>query len=160
MELIPFITIFVIYFLVAFTKPYFQEKLPFKICAICIAVSLSWLILLIMWLKGYNVSVTSLGILMGMSIAGIMYKMENFYKEKNIRNFWFIRLVVIIGGFYLVENILKEEWNFALFIFILCVILIAVTGFFFQGTTHNDVVLEQEKAGRKSSVIKKLDDCC
>lgn len=160
MEFIPLITIFVIYFLVAFTKPYFQPKLPFKICAICIAVSLSWLILLVMWLKNYNVSVASLGILMGMSIAGIMYRMENFYKAKGVQNFWFVRLVVIIGGFYFVENVLKKEWDMALFIFILCVILIAITSFFFQGTTHHDVVLEQEKAGRKSSIIKKLDNCC
>lgn len=151
MELLPLISIPILYLLVAFLKPYFQPKLPFKICAICIAVSFTWLVLLVMWLLGEEISLMTLGILMGMSVVGIMYRLEDFYRKKKIRNFWLVRLVIVVGGLYVVQMLLMEEWNWFLLIIIASLVIIVVGTIFFQGITHNDVVDEQ---------IKRLDDCC
>ncbi|OGJ42384.1 hypothetical protein A3B60_02495 [Candidatus Peregrinibacteria bacterium RIFCSPLOWO2_01_FULL_39_12] len=159
-NLIPLITIPVIYFFVAFIKPYIQPKLPFNVCAVCASVSATWIILLVLWLIGESVSLISLGILMGMSVAGFMYKMEAAYKKRSIRNFWFVRLAIVISGFYFVFNLLEKKFDWVLMIAVLFVILVSLATFLFQGTTHDDVVKEQEKSGKDSSIIKKLDNCC
>ncbi len=159
-NLIPLITIPVIYFFVALVKPYVQPLLPFNVCAVCAAVSVTWVILLVLWLVGKEVSLISLGILMGMSVVGFMYKMEAFYKKHSIRNFWFVRLVIVVSGFYFVLNLLEKKFDWVLMIAVLFVILVSLATFLFQGTTHDDVVKEQGKAGKDSSIIKKLDNCC
>lgn len=160
MEFIPFLTIPAIYFLVAFTKPYIQPKVRFNICAICVAVSLTWLALLGMWLAGYGLAKEALAILMGMSITGIMYKMEGIYEKAKIRNFWFVRLVLILGGYAAVYQLLMERWDLVLFISIASLIIMAIASLLFQGTTHRQVLEEQEKMHRRKSLIKRLDDCC
>lgn len=159
MELIPLISIPVIYFLVALIKPNLQPRIPFNICAICAAVSATWLGLLIAWLLGTEVPLITIAILLGMSITGIMYKMEEFYKKAHIRNFWFVRLIVIVGGYYLVHELLKKEFDIFLFIFIASFIIVTIASLLFQGTTHKDVVKEQKQSGRKT-LIKRLEDCC
>ncbi|MDP2624970.1 MAG: hypothetical protein Q8P27_02170 [Candidatus Peregrinibacteria bacterium] len=159
MDFLPLITIPVLYFLVALTKPYVQPKLPFKLCAICVAVSVTWLFLLVLWFLDFSVDSTVIAILMGMSVTGIMYRAEDFYKRHKIKNFWFVRLVIMLSGFTLIYEILNENWNVLILILIASVLLISITSFLFQGTTHQDVVQEQTKQGLKSSLIKKLDDC-
>lgn len=160
MELLPLISIPLIYLLVAIIKPSIQPKLPFNVCAICIAVSATWLILIGMWFFGIYVSLILLAILMGMSISGIMYKLEKLFSEKNLNNFWIIRIVIVLGGMYSVYALLNKQWNLLVFIIILSLILVSIFSLLFQGTTHGDVINEQKKLGRKSSIIKKLDDCC
>lgn len=160
MDFLPLIIIPVIYLGVAMLKPYVQTKIPFKLCAICVAVSLSWLALLILWKIGYNVSMVSTSTLMGMSISGLMYKAENFYKEKSIRNFWLVRLFIVIGGLYAVFFLLSKEWNLLFFVLSFLILGIAAFSLLFQDIKHRDVLKEQKQAGRDSSLIKKLEDCC
>lgn len=157
MEYFPLISIILIYFAVAFIKPAIQSKLPFNICSICAAVSLTWLILLVMWLTGSSVSTTTLGILMGMSVTGIMYKSEDLYKKLKVKNFWFVRLVIILAGFYAIYATLYEDWFLLTFIVILSFFLIVLASFLFQGVTHADALKE---AKGKKSLIQKLEDCC
>lgn len=157
MDFIPLITIPVIYFLTAiFIRPH----TTLNICSICAAVSFTWIFLLILWVLGYEVSMLSIGILMGMSVTGLMYKTEGFYKKKDVHNFWFVRLILILGGFYFVIMLLLKQWNYLLLIAVSTLLLSGLATFLFQGTTHKDVLKEQEKLGRKSEVIKRLDNCC
>lgn len=160
MDYLPLISIPVLYFVVAFTKPTLQKKLPFNMCAICIAVSITWLLLLVLWLTGQMVSLISIAILMGMSVTGIMYKLEPIYKEKKIHNFWLVRLILMISGYLSIYLLLEEKWDVLVLVVIASMLIMALATFLFQGTTHSDVLHEQEKAGRKSSIIKKLDNCC
>ena len=160
MELLPLISIPVIYLLVAMLKPSIQTKLPFNVCAICIAVTTTWLILIVMWFFGVYVSLILLAILMGMSISGIMYKLEKFFSKKKLNNFWIIRIVIVVGCMYSVYALLNKQWNLLVLIAILGLILVSIFSLLFQGTTHGDVITEQKKLGRKSSIIKRLDDCC
>ena len=73
--LISLITILAIYFVVALS--------PLKVCAICSAVSLTWLGLLITHAFGIHGEVVWLGILMGGSVVGLMYKLDEYWKKKN-----------------------------------------------------------------------------
>ena len=157
---LPLIIIIFVYFVVAFVKPRIQTWLPLRLCAICVGVSSAWVILLALWLLGVFVSTTILGILMGMSIVGIMYSMQRLYEKKKIKNFWFVRLVVIIGGLYLVIAILEKQWQLSFLLGIVILFSILIPSLLFQGITHEDVVQEQKKKGRAANLIKKLDNCC
>lgn len=157
---LPLVSLPVFYFGLAFLKPYLKEKARERLCAICVANGLSWLILLILWFLGFDVSIELIAIMLGMSISGIMYKLEPVYKTKNIRNFWFVRIVLIVGGLYSVFAFLRVRFDIFVPVFIFSAILIFLATFLFQGVRHKDVVEEQKQAGRASSLIKKLDDCC
>lgn len=97
---------------------------------------------------------------MGMSIVGIMYKMEKIYKDKKIKNFWLVRLVIIIGGYYLVLSLLNKEWTLLSFLALIIIFGILLPTLLFQGIIHEDLVQEQKEGGKDSSLLKKLDDCC
>lgn len=150
MELIPLISIPAIFLFIAFTKPHLQPKIKFNLCAICIAVASTWLVLAGIWLFGGKVSPDAIGILMGMSIAGVMYKAENFYKNKKIKNFWFVRLSIIVGGFYTINSFLSKSWNTLLLTMTVTIISISIASLFFQGDKEND----------HSKGYKRLDNCC
>ncbi len=157
MEYLPLITIPALYFLTALIKPALQPRLPFNLCAICAAVSLTWLTLLVLWLAGAAVSPTVLGILMGMSVTGMMYKAEGFYQKLKIKNFWFVRLVIMIGGLYGIYMFLQKQWSAFTLIAIGSLLLMAIGTFFFQGITHKDALKEVRK---KNTIVQKLDNCC
>ncbi|MBI4975820.1 hypothetical protein HZC20_04035 [Candidatus Peregrinibacteria bacterium] len=157
MEIFPLISIVFLYFFIALIKPYIKSFNP---CAICAAVSFTWLVMLVLWLTGSQIEAQGIAILMGMSITGIMYKSEKFYKENKIKNFWLVRLIIIIGGFYLVKGVFEAKWNLVLFIAVIASLSVSILSFFFQNTTHDDVLKEQKTLGRKSSLIKKLENCC
>lgn len=160
MDYVPLISIPFIYILVALIKPYLQPKLPFKLCAICIAVSLTWLMLIGLALLHFSVSLLEVGILMGMSVTGIMYESEAYFERQKLQHFWFVRLVIIIGGLYSVYLFLEESWSILTLIAIASILSIVITTFLLQGTSHVDVLKEQSQKGMKQSLIKKLDDCC
>lgn len=70
-------------------------------CAMCVSVSLTWLILLVMYLNYYQIDPLILGILMGGSAVGLMYYL---FRENNpfqifkfpflVSLFWLIYLLV------------------------------------------------------------------
>ena len=105
-----------------------------------------------------DVPTVSIGILTGMSIVGAMYKFEIFYKEKNISNFWLVRVVMIIGGFYAILALLDENWRNLIFILLIMFFGIFIPSMFFQGLTHSDVVKNTKSV--KKSLLEKLDNCC
>lgn len=115
------------------------QKISGKIfCAICVSVSLTWLILLVMYFNSYRIDPLILGILMGGSAVGLMYYL---FRENNpfqifkfpflVFSFWLIYLLVgdlrgglsrdllIVGALWLVfiivyffnENGYWKEWS-------------------------------------------------
>lgn len=159
MDFAPLIAIPVIYVSVAYIKPRLRAVVPLNICAICVAVSLTWLGLLLARVFGMEVSPLMIGILMGMSVSGLMYKLEAFYRKKAVQNFWFVRLILVVAGLYGVFMLLTERWNMLAALVVFAVIAIIIASFFFQGLTHEDVIKEVGKE-KKGSLIKKLDNCC
>ena len=99
------LSITILYFLFVLLKEFIYNITKIKICAICAAVSLTWIILIILQLIGYKVDLLILGILMGQSIAGVMYSTEG--KIKNKLALSFVRLTIILIGTIIVYSILE-----------------------------------------------------
>ena len=97
-------SIVIIYLLLVLIKDFAYKKTKIKICAICGAVSLTWVVMLILALLGYNIDKLLLGILMGESIVGIMYSLENKIKNKLASSF--VKLFTISIGTIVVYFIL------------------------------------------------------
>jgi len=70
-----------------------MRNLSKKICAICLAVSLSWIILLTFYFWGYFLDKTIIAILMGMSVLGLFYM---FYEELSVFKLPFILTLIFI----------------------------------------------------------------
>lgn len=58
-----------------------QSLTRLKFCAVCVAISLSWVTLLTMKLGGFAVSPTIIGILMGESVVGMYFFLEKRVPE-------------------------------------------------------------------------------
>ncbi len=160
MNFIPLISIPLIFVIVALLKPYVQIRLPMNVCAICIAVVLTWALLLLLMLGGTSIDPLLIGVLMGMSVTGIMYKVEAFYKSSRLKHFWFARLLIILGGYYFVVLLLQQKWSLALLLGIGVLTLLVIVSFLLQGVTHEDAVRNAPFDPEKKSLLKKLDNCC
>lgn len=160
MALIPLISIVLLYFITAYVKPILQKRIKWNICAICVAVSLTWILLIILFLSGLEIDRLYIGILMGMSITGMMYKLEIVYREFKLKHFWFTRLVIIIGGLYFIALLLHEQLSEALVVAIVAFLLIIIVSCLAQGTTHEDAVRTANIDEKKKSFLNKLDNCC
>lgn len=145
MQYLAVLNIVILYFLIAFIRPY----LKVKICAICAAVSLTWAIFTLLWLIDFDVPVVLLAILMGMSLTGLMYSIEKFFQRKKLRNFWFVRIVIIAFGFLIISSFLNSEYNKFVLFFVLAVVLCALATLFFQNDNREP-----------GPGIKRLEDCC
>lgn len=144
--LLTLVTIIVLYFIFAF--------LPSRICAICAAVSLTWLGLLFGYFMGWHNNLLWLGILMGGSVVGLSYKLETYFKKNNLTNFWLIRIFIIVFGFLAVYLFLNQDWDrFSLFVVI--AVLFSFLSLF---------VVKKDKPTKNSKFTgelrEKLDHCC
>lgn len=160
MNIIPLISIPVIFFLIAFMKPVLKKRVPINLCAICISVSLTWISLLILWRIGYAVNASLIAVLMGMSVVGSMYKIEAIYTKNHMKHLWAVRLIMILGGLYTVIFLLRNKWDIALLIFIASLLTIVTISFLLQGVSHADALKTAGTGDMKMSGISPLDDCC
>lgn len=143
--LLSLLAIIILYFVIALS--------PIKICAICTAVSLTWIGLLAGYFLNWHDNLLWLGILMGGSIVGLMYKTEQYFKTKKLTNYWLIRIGIIVLGFLGVYLFLNREWDK-----LILVVVISVLGGFFS------LFFIKKEGEGKSKLPKnlkdKLDHCC
>lgn len=90
------VSIVLLYLIVVLVKDKLYKLTKIKLCAICAAVSLTWLLLIILKLSGYNLDILLIGILMGQSVTGIMYSLQE--KIKNKLFLAFSKLAAILLG--------------------------------------------------------------
>ncbi|MBI2672580.1 hypothetical protein HYX16_06620 [Candidatus Woesearchaeota archaeon] len=90
------LSIFVLYILFVFLKDGIYKVTKQKICALCAAVSLTWLTLLALNFFGYKIDSLILAILMGESVTGIAYLLDKRIKNKLYLSL--LRLFTIIFG--------------------------------------------------------------
>ena len=144
--------IVVLYFLTALS-PSFLSK---KICAICAAVSITWIGLLVGYFLKWHDNIMIIGILMGGSVVGIMSKMEKYFQKKQLANFWLVRLLIIIFGFLGVYLTLTAQWSTLATVAVLAVIIGFLTLFFVKEQKPIVVVGEEQKKTLK----EKMEHCC
>lgn len=78
-----------------------------KICAICGAVSTTWIFLLILTYLGYFDNKLLIAILMGESITGIMYFYERKIEKTKYKWMLLFKIAIILAGTAIAYYILK-----------------------------------------------------
>ena len=97
-------------FLVVLLVKQIIGKASDKLCAICLAFSLTWIILLTLYYLKIFDNIIIISLLMGMTLLGIFYTIErNVKKELTVFRLPFL-ITIVLAGYYLLtfENILKE----------------------------------------------------
>ncbi|MEX1014052.1 MAG: hypothetical protein WDZ80_02745 [Candidatus Paceibacterota bacterium] len=116
----------------------------FKLCALCASVFSSWIILLVFYYLNYEVSPVLIGILIGGSVVGGMYlleeKLPNKYSLFKLPYF----LTLLSFSYFLLDK--KINYDVSLILGILWLIFIAIF---------------LSKNNQKVSVLsKKIIECC
>lgn len=121
------IGITVIFFILLLLKEIFPKKIKSKFCAICAAVSLTWITLLILYILRIYTDIIIISILVGGTIVGIYYNTESKVKE-NIKLFRlpFLLTLILIGysllnlSYFFIKEIifLILLWLFFILIFL------------------------------------------
>lgn len=107
--------IIALFFVLLAVKNIFEKKKKIKdnFCVICASISLTWIILLILYLLNLFDNILIISLLMGMSITGIYYLMERkigkINKKFKIFRLPFILTLIILAYYVLTfENIFKN----------------------------------------------------
>lgn len=102
--------IIALFFFMLIVKSFLSVRNKEKICAICLAVSLSWISLLVLYyLKKFD-NPLILSLLMGMTLLGVFYTLEKSV-QKNLTFFRlpFLLTLIVLGYFVLtLESIIRE----------------------------------------------------
>lgn len=151
--LLSLLIIVILYFAVAFS--------PIRICAICAAVSLTWAGLLIGYFLGWHQNLLWIGILMGGSVVGLMYRTQAYFQKKefsgrSLSAFWLIRIGIIVLGFLGVYLLLIKDWD-KLILEIIAVVIFGFLALFFVKPVKKDRNLNNKAA---QSFKDKLEHCC
>ena len=130
--------------------------LPIKICSICASVAATWLWLLIGYWLNWHANVLIIGILMGGSVAGLMYKTSHYFAVNNLKNFWLARLLIITFGFLGVNFILTKQWS----AFSTVIILATISGFLFLFFVKGKKPPEPISEANKKTLEDNMKHCC
>ena len=140
---ISLIAILAIYFIIALS--------PLKVCAICSAVSVTWLGLLLTHVLGMHEEIVWLGVLMGGSVVGLMYKLDSYWKEKKYSGTWLLKLTIVVFGFLTVYVVVNTRWT-DLFWLVPSMVIVSTIGAMLLRSNKEDNV--------SSKLQSKLDHCC
>jgi len=96
-----------IYLFFVFTGENIKKITKIKICALCAAVLLTWVTLLILKFLGYNIDILIIGILVGQCIMGITCKLEKRMQDKFAIAIMKISIVIIgtFGAYMLLKGV-------------------------------------------------------
>ena len=157
------ITIFVLFVLFASMGGPIYKRFGFKVCAICAAVSLTWIGLLTAKLSGWQIDTLLLGILMGESITGIMYLFENIAKKKGKSNLLWLKVIIILLGTLTVYLFLAKDITLELISAIVISIVFAIV-VYFSLKRKKSKKIPNKKYGKFKKEIKELEEkfehCC
>lgn len=115
-----------------------------KVCVVCLAVSLTWILLLILKLSGYIEDLLAVAVLMGQSSLGVYYLIERRAPKRLL----VFRLPVLLTLTMMVFTVVSMNWYLDAWLLILAVWL--VIGFLYLYRTS---VWAKDK-------IKALIECC
>ena len=142
MEFLFYILIGIIglFFILLILKNIFNWK---KLCTLCVSVSLTWIILLILFLTNIFADKMIIAILMGHTSLGIFYLWEINVREK----FKIFRLPLLLTFIFIIYLVL-ENFEFNSFLIIIGLWLIFFLIYLFRNNK------------KFSKVAKKLIECC
>ena len=115
-----------LFFLFTFFKRILQKLLPFSFCALCASVFLTWVGLLSLSLFAVPADTTLLGILMGESITGIMYKItlqRQLQPKNSVLSLFLILLGTSFAYFVLTKTFIASSLYVLIPLFFLALLL-------------------------------------
>ena len=154
------LAITILYFLFALLGDLLKRLIGRKICAICVAVSLTWTFLLILKLVGFEIDVLVIAILMGQSVVGLMVELEKEFTKKGWQNFWLIRILIIVGGTLFTYWLLKEHYVWSLLLLFLGITLFLIIISKRTKMQLNPTKNSKEYQEAKNKLEKLMEDCC
>lgn len=124
----------------------FRKITGIKLCAICSAVSGTWLILLFLYFIKGNADPLAIGILMGGSAVGIMYYLSSKLPE----NYQLLKFPFLLSIFWIVFKIIRDiEGDILREIFFVGIVWIVF-----------GIILILYSNNRFKEVGKRLIECC
>lgn len=125
-------------------KGWIEKIFNLKICTLCAAVATTWIMMLAMKVLGIYADKTITGILIGESVAGIMYGLSGKTKISP-----FVGLPAILFGTAIAYSAI--EWKFdasSLFILVPIALVMAI------------MFAARKKTAKHDGLLKKLENCC
>ncbi|HLD02834.1 MAG TPA: hypothetical protein VJC07_04000 [Candidatus Nanoarchaeia archaeon] len=129
----------------ALSKSLIEKIFNLKICSLCAAVMTTWIGMLVMKFIGVAIDNTVLGILMGESIAGIMYRLSGKPKINP-----FVGLPTILAGTTLAYLIIAGIFEPVSLLIIIPVMIMML----FMGMAG------KKPDAKGKALLKKLENCC
>ena len=122
-----------------------RSVMGFKVCALCASVSSTWILLLILMWSGSSVDPLLIGVLMGGSVVGLMYLLE----EKVPKRYLVFKFPFVLTLFALVYLVLSNHlFSPSAYVVLLFFWIVFVTFFLYRGDKS------------LSGVVKKIVECC
>lgn len=140
-----FLNVTALFFIFLIIKNFSKGKLKENICAICMAVSLTWISLLVLFWLGLFDDKTLIALLMGQSILGVFYLFESLVNE-NYKIFRFPFLLSLIFFGVIILQLEYAKVNSLIFILVIWVIFFII------------YIYRKNKA--LNSWFNKIIDCC
>ncbi|MDP2722210.1 MAG: hypothetical protein Q8O72_05605 [Bacteroidales bacterium] len=155
--------IFVLFVLFVFIRGRIYQRFGVKICAVCAAVSLTWIALVVLKIFGIQVSNVLLGILMGESVAGVMHLFDNLEKKEGTHRMSWVKVFIILAGTLLVYLFLIHGFSVGLMIGTIFLTLFGIIIYrTVKGQKSKEIV--HNNYGKFKQEIEKLEErfdrCC
>ena len=162
MIIISLICIAILFVIFAFLRKPISDMFNFKICSICAAVLLTWLMLFVLGFMGYKVNNILIGILIGESIMGLMYMFENAAKRYEKKGLLWLKVFIILLGTYLAYLLLNDDIGYlfiSLLVFSLLLSVLVIDRLKDKKTTI-DVKKDSKMTQNIRKLEEKLEHCC
>jgi len=143
-----FIWIILLFFVLLFVKQFFSEKIKNKFCVICITITLTWIILLIIYWMGYFEDKLIIGLLMGCTIIGVYYIVE----KKMNRKYSLFRLPFLLTLIFIGYNLIGKNIELSNIIDVVILLVILWILFLFLLSYHKNKTLNR--------IVNKIVECC
>jgi RsiW-degrading membrane proteinase PrsW (M82 family) len=134
-----------LFFVILLGREFLSKKNKDKVCSICLAVSLTLVVLLIMFWSGKFNDKVILALLVGMSLLGIFYLWEKTARERFLVFRLPLLLTLIYFGYLLIEGI---GYSFGV------VMLLAILWGVFS------LIYLYGRSGKTGGLVRKLVECC
>ena len=115
-----------------------------KVCALCAAVATTWIILIVLFYLGTTINLTLVGILMGGSVVGVMYLLE----QKLPADFIIFKLSFFLTLITIAYFVLEKNIDYKGLITLASVWVLSF------------VVYANRNTGKFKSIGRKIIECC
>ena len=137
--------IVVLFFLLLGIKSLLSENHKKRFCVICLSVSLTWIVLIILYFLNLFNNNILIALLMGMSVTGIFYYLESKLKKNdNLKIFRLPFILTLISAVYFLLD------SFSIYAFYFIIFLWILFGFLYSFKNSEGF----------STLVNKLIECC